>query len=110
MKNLIPFVIGGVMIAYGIHQVLNPSKWKDYVPSTIERVSPLSNESLITIHGIMNIGLAILYVGFHKYPLIRRLMALWWGNVTALCGNHRVAEGIKDIPFFLLTLYNAGRK
>jgi hypothetical protein len=92
------------MFAFGIEQLLKPSRWTGYIPPLLSRLLPTSPNTTMRMHAVGNIVLGIwLAIGFY-HPVILWLAFLWWLSILpfALWRDWRV--GLRDLAITLTLL------
>lgn len=89
------------MVDFGIHQIVRPQAWTDYVPDPIDEALPLSTEAKMRLHGLGNISLGSLFLLMNGAPAIRWAVTGWWMVVTPVCWWHGWKEGLRDLTILL---------
>ncbi|MDB5166223.1 MAG: hypothetical protein JWM37_295 [Candidatus Saccharibacteria bacterium] len=99
-RRNVPLVIGvsTVMVVFGVHQLVRPKDWTDYVPDQLDEALPLETETKMRLHGAGNVSLGLLFLLFYKKPVVTWMTAGWWGFVTPVCWWHGWKEGLRDLP------------
>jgi uncharacterized membrane protein YphA (DoxX/SURF4 family) len=78
---LIRISVGTVMVLFGIHQIIKPYEWKDYIPSWLARLIMVPKTMFLQVHGLGNLALGILFlIGF--WPQVFDWIVLgWWVTI-----------------------------
>lgn len=103
-RRLQGFVIGTVMLAFGVSQISRPGQWTEYVPRMMDNALPISKTTIIRGHSIGNLLLGALLALLPHSRFIWFINAQWWGAVSFLCGRVHWRAGARDAAIFIATL------
>jgi uncharacterized membrane protein len=86
-----------IMIVFGIHQVMKPQNWFEYIPSWLEKVLPFSTKTGMTIHGLGNILFGLLFVS-SIFPIASGWITLiWWLSILPFAFRRNWSMGMRDL-------------
>jgi uncharacterized membrane protein len=91
------------MIAFGIHQLVKPEGWTDYLPEWLKKLSPISSEADIRIHSLGNflLGIMLLINAFPKFTGWATL--IWWITILPFALKFKWSIGLRDLSIILAT-------
>lgn len=94
---IIRIAVSITMIAFGLHQIVNPKSWSDYLPGRIKQSMTLSHDLFMRLHGVGNAGLGILFIiGFWPFVLTWVVLA-WWVFILPFAFYSDWAVGLRDL-------------
>jgi uncharacterized protein YjeT (DUF2065 family) len=81
------------MMAFGLHQIMYPKKWKEYIPAWF----PLPASPFLQTHGVGNVLLGLLFaIGF--WPVVFDWVVLaWWVSILAFAFRVQWSIGLRDL-------------
>lgn len=94
------------MLLFGIHQLAVPAEWHIYVPEWVPKTTRMSIGSIMRIHAIGNIAIA-LYLVSGITPLLSAWAALiWWVSILpfAFASDWKIAMRDLSVTFSILAL------
>jgi hypothetical protein len=89
--------IGLNMVAFGVHQIVKPSEWLEYVPRFLRWMLPIKPESFLRSHGILNYALGLwLMIGWA--PIIATSAAIiWWVSILPFAFMVKWSIALRDV-------------
>jgi phosphotransferase system glucose/maltose/N-acetylglucosamine-specific IIC component len=101
--------ISFTMLAIGIHQMVKPDEWAEYIPEPIDDLLPLESKTKMRLHGSGNVALGGLFLVGYRLSLVSWLVAAWWAFVLPVCWRHSWKEGVRDVPIVAMVIAIAMR-
>ncbi|MBX4198307.1 hypothetical protein KW782_03165 [Candidatus Parcubacteria bacterium] len=108
---IIRFGVSLIMIVFGIHQILEPGHWLEYIPPWLEKLSPISPKADMRLHASGNIIFGLLFVS-NIFPIAGGwIVLIWWLSILPFAFRKNWAIGMRDLTIILsivayLTLIN----
>lgn len=89
--------IGTTMVAFGLHQIVHPEKWLEYIPKWLGFFLPTSREHFLRSHGAGNFLLGTwLILGFWQ-PVAVWITLLWWVSILPFALRVQWSIGLRDL-------------
>ncbi len=104
---LIRFGVSAVMIAFGIHQMIDPAPWiEEYMPKSLQKLPFMNPKTFMRIHSLGNMLLGILFLSGFVPQIGAYLTLFWWVSILPFAFKHSWHTGIRDlaITFSILAL------
>lgn len=95
--TLIRTSIGGVMVIFGLSQMVKPAYWERYEPSWLKKLLPISSSLSLRIHGVGNFGLGLMYMLGINPVLFSWLVAIWWLSILPFALWDDIYVGLRDV-------------
>jgi uncharacterized membrane protein YphA (DoxX/SURF4 family) len=90
------------MFTFGIHQIMNPNPWFEYVPKWLQKIIPPA--PFMKVHGAGNILLALFLVS-GLYPLVAAwVVFIWWLSIVPSAMMDSWRTGMRDLSVTLALL------
>lgn len=85
------------MVVFGVNQWMRPQSWVHYIPSALQRTSPMKPESSMKLHALGNLAFGLfLATGWH--PLLGAWIAfVWWLSILPFAFKVSWAIGMRDL-------------
>jgi hypothetical protein len=85
-----------VMISFGIHQMVRPDKWQQYIPDRLRKLQPIPENISMMLHGLANIVLGIFFAGSIWGSLSTWMVLLWWLSILPFAFYAKWDIGMRD--------------
>jgi hypothetical protein len=94
---LIRYGVALTMLAYGIHQFINPGQWLHYIPEWLKKILFISPETFMRSHALGNFLIGIWLVS-GLWELTGAIVALvWWISVLPFAFRVQWDIGMRDL-------------
>ncbi len=98
---VIRFGVSLIMVAFGLHQMVKPEKWFDYIPEFVHKLSPLKPATEMRLHALGNIVFGIFFF-IHVMPKTGGWITLiWWLTILPFAFRKNWAIGMRDLTIIL---------
>jgi hypothetical protein len=101
---IIRFGVSLIMVVFGIHQMIKPQDWFEYIPSWIEKISPVSMTADMRLHALGNIVLGLFYLSDLAPKTGNWLVLIWWLTILPFAFRKNWAIGMRDLTIVLAIL------
>ena len=103
---LLRFGISLVMIVFGIHQLMQPRDWLEYLPAWLKKFDPLSPITTMRLHGVGNVVLGFWFFT-NILPIIAGWVVFgWWLSILPFAFRKNWAIGMRDLTIiFAIAAY-----
>jgi len=103
---LLRFGVSLIMLVFGIHQLIKPQDWFEYIPKWLQDFLPTKPTTEMRMHALGN----ILFGGFllsNIYPVAAGWVAfIWWLTILPFAFRRSWAIGMRDLTIiFALGAY-----
>ena len=102
-----------VMVVFGVHQMLWPHEWFEYLPAWLKKLSPVSDTTDMRLHAVGNIFLGLWFgLAGTLFPfVIAWLVLIWWLSILPFAFRRNWSIGMRDTTIifgviaYLMILY-----
>lgn len=93
---LIRLSTAATMIAFGLHQIVTPLAWREYIPEWLHKLDPLPPSLTLQLHGVGNLLLGFLFaIGFWP-EVFDWVVVAWWASISPLAYYVKWSIGMRD--------------
>lgn len=95
-----------IMLVFGVHQMLWPHEWFEYLPSWLKKLSPVSETIDMRLHALGNSILGIWFV-INVFPVfIAWAVLIWWLSILPFAFRRNWSMGMRDLTIiFAIVAY-----
>lgn len=95
--QLIRVVVGVTMVSFGVHQLINPQSWSDYLPEWFCKLLPESPNTFMRTHGVGNLSLGLIFAIGLWPAILDWVVLLWWLSILPFAFYSDWAVGMRDL-------------
>jgi hypothetical protein len=85
------------MVAYGLHQIVRPQHWLEYMPGWLQRLLPMKTTSFMKEHGAGNVTLGLLLLMNVKPEFLYWVVLAWWLSILPFAFYEDWRSGMRDV-------------
>ncbi|HYH74671.1 MAG TPA: hypothetical protein VD735_01795 [Candidatus Saccharimonadales bacterium] len=89
--------VGFVMVAFGLHQIINPGEWKEYIPKWLSKLSPLPDTSFLQSHGVGNLSLGFCFMIGFLPGVFDWIVLIWWASILPFAFMVKWSIALRDV-------------
>jgi uncharacterized protein YjeT (DUF2065 family) len=94
--RIMTIVIGLNMVIFGAHQIVQPKRWRHYIPGWLQELLPVEPETAMRVHGSGNVSLGLWFMSGVLVNISAIFVAAWWAFILPFCGRVSWRAGVRD--------------
>lgn len=93
----IRLAVGFVMVAFGLHQILNPGEWKEYIPQWLSKLIKIPDTSFLQSHGVGNLSLGFCFMIGFLPGVFDWVVLAWWLSILPFAFMVKWSIALRDV-------------
>lgn len=85
-----------VMIVFGLHQIINPRQWQEYLPPWLHKII-LAPVTFMQLHGLINLSLGLAFGLFMWPDAMTWVVLAWWLSILPFAFYVKWSIGMRDM-------------
>jgi uncharacterized membrane protein YphA (DoxX/SURF4 family) len=93
----IRLAVSVVMVAFGLHQILNPTEWKQYIPPWLKKLIVVPDTTFLQIHGVGNLSLGFCFMIGFLPDVFDWVVLAWWLSILPFAFMVQWSIALRDM-------------
>lgn len=85
------------MVVFGLHQIIKPHNWFEYIPQWLEALSPVSKTTNMRLHGLGNIMFGLFFLSDLAPKTASWITLIWWLTILPFAFRRNWSIGMRDL-------------